>query len=146
MARSTYVDSDPARLHALIDDFHVWQTWSPWEGLDPDLERSYTGAPSGVGAHYAWRGNRKAGAGSMEITASTPERIEVALRFLKPFKALSDITFELAPNGNGTDVTWRMTGEQRGAAALFAKVMPMDKLVGTDFERGLAQLKSVAEA
>ena len=146
MARSTYVDSDPARLHALIDDFHAWQTWSPWEGLDPDLERSYTGAPSGVGAHYAWRGNRKAGAGSMEITASTPERIEVALQFLKPFKALSDITFVLAPNGSGTDVTWRMTGEQRGAAALFAKVMPMDKLVGTDFERGLAQLKSVAEA
>ncbi len=146
MSRSTHVSTDPARLHDLIDDFHAWPAWSPWEGLDPDLERSYSGAPSGVGAHYAWSGNRKAGEGSMEITSSSPERIEITLEFLKPWKAVSETTFELTPRDGGTDVTWRMTGEQRGLSALVGKVMPMDKLVGKDFERGLAQLKSAAEA
>lgn len=148
VSRSTSIAADPALVHRLVNDFHEWPAWSPWEGLDPELERTYSGAEQGVGAHYAWSGNRKAGQGSMEITGSAPDRVEVALRFLKPFKSTSDVAFELVPvaAGEATEVTWVMTGEQTGLAAVFGKVVPMDKLIGKDFERGLAQLKAAAEA
>jgi uncharacterized protein YndB with AHSA1/START domain len=146
ISRSTSIAADPALVHRLVTDFHEWPQWSPWEGLDPEMERHHTGASAGVGAHYAWAGNRKAGAGSMEITTSTPERIEIALVFDRPFKSTSDIAFLLVPAGGGTDVTWEMAGEQKGLAALFGRIVSMDRLVGKDFERGLAQLKSTAEA
>jgi hypothetical protein len=145
VVRMTTVGADPATVHGLIDDLHRWPAWSPWEDLDPDLRRSYTGADAGVGARYAWEGNRKAGTGTMEITASTLEEVEIALAFLKPFRSTSTVTFELLPTAAGTDVTWRMAGEQKGAAALFGKVVSMDKLVGEDMEKGLARLKGVAE-
>ena len=86
VTRSTTIHADPARVHALINDFHEWTTWSPWEDVDPNLSRTYTGPAQGVGAHYAWRGNRKAGEGSMEITGSAPDRIEIELAFLKPMR------------------------------------------------------------
>ena len=143
--RSTTIDADPATVHALIDDFREWQSWSPWEGLDPDMERTFSGAESGVGAHYAWRGNKKAGAGSMEITRSAPEGIDIDLRFLKPFKSQSGIGFALRPAGARTEVTWSMTGEVNGLMRVFTLVKPMDSLVGPDFEKGLAQLKVRAE-
>ena len=146
VSRSTYVDAGPTRVHGLVDDFHEWPAWSPWEGIDPDMQRTYSGPDTGVGARYAWRGNRKAGQGSMEITSSAPERVGIELRFLKPWKAVSEIAFELTPSGDGTDVTWRMTGEQQGLMAVMGKVMPMDRLVGKDFEKGLARLKTAAEA
>ena len=145
VSRSLVIEADPARVHALVDDFHEWTAWSPWEDVDPGLQRSYTGPPSGVGARYAWQGNRKAGQGSMEITGSTPERVDVRLSFLKPWKATNEVAFELAPTGSGTDVTWRMWGENTGAAGVFAKVFSMDKLLGKDFEKGLTRLKAVAE-
>ncbi len=146
VVRSTIVNAPPATLHALIDDFHEWRAWSPWEDLDPNLTRIHSGSPSGVGAHYAWEGNRKAGKGSMEITSSTPESIGFSLMFLKPFKAKNRFSFTLTPSGSGTTVTWRMTGEQKGLMWLFGKVMSMDKLVGKDFEKGLLRLKAVAES
>lgn len=146
VTRSTKVNAPPERVHALVNDFRQWTIWSPWEGLDPAMRRTYSGPDSGVGARYAWSGNRKAGAGSMEITSSAPERIGVELAFLKPWKATNQVAFLIVPAGSTTEVTWRMSGEQRGIAALFGKVLPMDKMVGTDFERGLAQLKSAAEA
>lgn len=146
ISRSTSIAADPALVHRLVNDFHEWPQWSPWEGLDPEMERHHTGADAGVGAHYAWSGNRKAGAGSMEITDSGPERIDIDLAFDRPFKSTSDIAFLLVPTSTGTDVTWEMSGEQRGLAALLGKVVSMDRLVGKDFERGLAQLKSTAEA
>ena len=133
-------------MHALIDDFREWRAWSPWEDLDPDLTRIHSGSASGVGAKYAWEGNRKAGKGSMEITSSTPEAIGVALEFLKPFKAKSRVDFTLTPSGSGTTVTWRMIGEQNGLMGLFGKLVPMDRLVGKDFEKGLLRLKAVAES
>lgn len=145
VVRSTTVSAEPARLHALVDDFHEWTAWSPWEGLDPDLERSYTGPAKGIGARYAWSGNRKAGAGSMEITGSMPERIDVALEFLKPFKNSTKVWFTFVPAGSGTTVSWHMAGETSGVMALLGKVVPMDKLVGKDFEKGLARLKAAAE-
>ena len=145
VTRSTDVDAEPAHLHALIDDFHEWVAWSPWEDLDPDLERTYSGPDRGVGAHYAWSGNRKAGRGSMEITSSTPQQIGVALTFQAPFASTTDVTFDLVPSGSGTTVTWTMRGETKGVMALFGRLVPMDKLVGKDFEKGLARLKAVAE-
>lgn len=146
ISRSTSVAADPALVHGLVNDFHEWQSWSPWEGVDPAMERTYSGADSGVGAHYAWAGNRKAGEGSMEIVGSSPERIDVRLSFLKPGRATNDVAFEIAPSDGGTVVTWRMSGEQRGLMAVIGKVVSMDRLVGKDFEKGLARLAAVAEA
>ncbi|WP_323791793.1 SRPBCC family protein [Nocardioides sp.] len=146
VSRSTSVDADPALVHAFVNNFHEWKAWSPWEDVDPDMERIYSGAPSGVGAHYAWLGDRKAGQGTMEIVASSPERIEVALSFVKPFKASNDVVFRIEPGNGGTEVTWEMSGEQKGLMALVGKVYSMDRLVGKDFERGLARLKVAAEA
>lgn len=146
IVRSARIDAPADRIHSLIDDFRRWQQWSPWEGLDPDLQRTYSGATSGVGAHYAWQGNAKAGAGSMEITSSTPDRVEVALTFTKPWKASNRVVLTLTPSQVGTEVTWTMHGENRGLAALFARFMNMDALLGKDFEKGLSQLKAAAEA
>jgi hypothetical protein len=146
IARSTTIRAATTRVHALVNDFHEWPAWSPWEDVDPALQRTYSGPDSGVGAHYAWSGNRRAGSGSMEITSSTPDEIDLRLSFLKPWKATNDVTFTLVPAGDGTEVTWRMTGEQKGAAAVFGKVFNMDRLLGKDFEKGLARLKAAAES
>ena len=145
VVRSATVEADPAQIHHLINDFHEWPTWSPWEDIDPAMQRTYTGPDSGVGAHYAWQGNRKAGAGSMEITGSTPERIDFDLAFLKPFESRSTFAFELRPVGSSTEVTWRMKGETKGVWAVASKVVSMDRFVGKDFEKGLTRLKAVAE-
>ena len=146
VSRSTTVIADPARVHGLINSFHEWTAWSPWEDLDPELHRDYTGPDRGVGARYAWSGNRKAGQGSMEITSSTPDEIGLRLAFLKPFRSSNVVTFSLVPAVDGTEVTWLMTGEQRGLMGLVGRVVSMDKLIGKDFEKGLTRLKAVAEA
>ncbi len=148
--RSTRIDAPPERVHALIDDFHEWQAWSPWEALDPKLQRRHSGPPSGEGARYAWMGNRKAGQGAMEITSSQPDEIGVRLEFLKPWKATNQVTFTLTPVGsrNGakaTDVQWRMVGESTVLTKAFSRLFGMEKMIGTDFERGLAKLKRLAE-
>ena len=143
--RTVTVRAPASRVHGLVNDFHHWTTWSPWEDLDPALERTYSGPEHGVGAHYAWSGNKKAGAGSMEITGSSSAEIVVAVEFLKPFRSTSTSVFELTPAGAGTSVTWRMTGEQKGMMAVFGRFMNMDKLIGPDFEKGLARLKAAAE-
>jgi uncharacterized protein YndB with AHSA1/START domain len=147
VARSTTIAAPPERVHGLIDDFHNWRRWSPWEDVDPNLERDYSGADSGTGAKYAWEGNRKAGKGSMEIVSSTPERIDLRLLFEKPWKADNKVAFELTPSGDAaTEVTWRMSGTTTGFAALFSRVVSMDRMVGKDFEKGLARMKAAAES
>ncbi len=145
ISRSTTIAAESASVHGRINDFHEWTAWSPWEDVDPNLQRIYTGPDQGVGAHYAWQGNRQAGQGSMEIVSSTPEQIGIKLSFLKPWKATNDVTFTLTPSGSGTEVTWVMTGEHQGLGKVFSKVFSMDKLVGKDFEKGLARLKAVSE-
>ncbi|MGW5312509.1 SRPBCC family protein [Nocardia thailandica] len=144
--RQTTVAAEPARVRALIDDFRRWRSWSPWEDADPNLARTYTGPESGVGAHYTWRGNRKAGAGSMEILTETDREIGIRLSFEKPFAAVNSVTFTLDPVPQGSRVSWRMTGTRGGLFGLVGRVLPMDRLIGKDFERGLARLKSVAES
>jgi hypothetical protein len=145
-SRSTTVNAEPAKVRALINDFREWPKWSPWEDVDPALERTYSGADQGVGAHYAWKGNRKAGQGSMEITGSAPDRIDIKLTFVKPWSATNDVWFTLTPAGGSTEVTWTMAGEHKGVAGLFTRVMGMDRLVGKDFDKGLTRLKAAAEA
>jgi hypothetical protein len=140
------IQADPARVHDLVNDFHEWTAWSPWEDVDPELQRTYSGPSSGVGAHYAWKGNRKAGEGTMEITGSGPDRIEVELAFIKPFRNTQQVSFSIVPTGGACEVTWRMLGEHHGLMRLVGKVFSMDKLVGKDFEKGLGRLKAVAEA
>ncbi|QSR27472.1 transcriptional regulator [Nocardioides aromaticivorans] len=140
---STTIDAPPAVVHGLVADFHEWRAWSPWEDLDPDLHRVYDGA--GVGASYAWSGNKKAGEGSMTFTSITPEQVVVDLEFLKPFKASNVVTFDLAPAGEGTKVAWTMAGQRNLAFAVLGKLF-FDKAIGKDFTKGLASLKAAAEA
>lgn len=146
ITRETHIAAPASRVHELIDDFRKWEQWSPWEGVDPELRRTYSGPEKGTGAHYAWSGNRKAGEGSMQNTGSTPDRIDIALSFTKPFKAENAVTLDLRPDDTGTTVSWTMTGERNGIMRAAAKVMNLDNMLGKDFEKGLAQLKVAAEA
>ncbi|MCQ6269046.1 SRPBCC family protein [Pseudarthrobacter sp. R1] len=142
--RSAVIPAPAEDISPLVNSFHEWTKWSPWESVDPGMDRRYFGTDAGVGAGYEWSGNRKAGSGTMEIVESVPSsEIKVRLQFTKPFKALNPTSFTFTPAPGGTEVTWRMTGENKGAAKVFAVFMNMDKLVGSDFERGL---KSLTEA
>lgn len=145
--RRTVVHAPADQVRARVRDFHQWVTWSPWEGLDPELDRTYSGAEAGEGARYAWSGNRRAGRGSMRITGDGPDRTDVHLEFEKPFRSTSQVGFAYAAaaDGSGTEVTWRMQGEQTGLMGVVGKLVPMDKLIGTDLEKGLARLKAVCE-
>jgi hypothetical protein len=145
ISRGTTIAAPPDEVRAHVDDFREWRAWSPWEDLDPDLARTYAGAEKGVGATYAWTGNRKAGAGSMEITAATPESLTIALQFLKPWRATHQVVFTFAAEGAGTHLTWTMSGVHAGLAKLFAPFVSVEKLVGPDLEKGLARLKELAE-
>lgn len=144
LSRSTRVQADVATVHALIDDFREWPKWSPWEGVDPDLRRDYSGPDHGVGSTYHWSGNKKAGEGEMQIKESTPTSVVVDLEFLKPFKATNVTTFSLVPAGDATEVTWTMTGTRGALMSLMGKLF-FDKAIGRDFEKGLAALKQSAE-
>jgi len=144
LSRSIRVRATSDRVHALLDDFREWQKWSPWEGLDPDLHREYTGPDHGVGSRYRWAGNKKAGEGTMAITGSTPTSVVVDLVFLKPFKATNVTRFDLAPAGDATDVTWTMTGTRSAIMSVAGKLY-FDKAIAKDFDRGLADLKTQAE-
>ena len=145
VSRETTVAAPPERVHALINDLHEWQKWSPWEGLDPAMDRAYAGPSSGVGATYAWKGNRQAGEGRMEITGSDPEHVGVDLLFAAPMKAHNQVDFTLTPKGDGTHVEWAMSGPLNFVMRMMSRFWSMDKMVGRDFEKGLAQLKRVAE-
>ena len=144
--RSTTIQAPPERVYERIVDFHRWTEWSPWEGLDPDLERTYSGPDSGPGATYAWSGNRKAGQGRMAITEATePSLVRVDLRFDKPFKSESVTSFAIRPEGTGSAVTWSMAGVKTLPLKIFGIFKSMDSLVAPDFEKGLARLKTAAE-
>jgi uncharacterized protein YndB with AHSA1/START domain len=144
--RATRIDAPPEKIFALINDFHRWGSWSPYEKLDPDMKRSYSGADSGTGAVYEWAGNSKVGQGRMEITeAPAPSRVAIKLDFLKPMQAHNVATFTLEPEGGATNVTWAMDGPTPYMAKIVHLFMNMDRMVGRDFETGLSNLKAVAE-
>jgi uncharacterized protein YndB with AHSA1/START domain len=146
--RSLALAVPPARVFPHVNDFHAWAAWSPWEGLDPKMERTFTGPTSGPGASYAWRSdNGKVGEGRMTIEqGEPPSHLAIRLDFIKPMNATNAIDFSFAPDGAGTKVTWTMDGHNGFMGKAFSLVMNMDKLVGGDFEKGLASLKRVAEA
>jgi hypothetical protein len=143
--RTRTLDAPPERVRGLIEDFHEWPRWSPWEEIDPAMQRTYGGPASGVGSTYAWSGNRKAGRGRMELRSVTDERVDVALHFDKPFRSDNDIAFLLVPSEAGTNVTWRMTGAKPLAMRLAGPLLNMDKIVGKDFDRGLDRLAVAAK-
>ena len=144
--RAATIKAPPEKIFALIDDFQRWGTWSPWEKKDPAMKRTFSATTSGKGASYAWEGNRDVGQGRMEIVESVPpSTVAINLDFVKPFAAHNRVDFVLAPAGDATNVTWTM----RGGTPYFAKIihvfLDMDKMVGKDFETGLANLKAAAE-
>lgn len=145
LTRDAVIGADPATVHALIDDLHAWKQWSPWEERDPDLKRTYSGPDKGVGAHYAWSGNKKVGAGSMEITGSTAEQVDIDLEFVEPFKASNKTAFRLTPADGGTRVEWTMTGERNLFMTVMGKLF-FDKAIAKDFDQGLAKLDAAARA
>ena len=144
--RSASIHASPDKIFSLIDDFHHWAEWSPWEKLDPDLKRTFSGPPAGVGTIYEWDGNKKVGTGRMEILSTAPaSRLEIKLDFLKPFEAHNTAEFTLTPNGADTEVVWAMHGPAPYITKLMGVFVSMDSLLGKDFETGLANLKAVAE-
>ena len=143
--RSARVKAPPEKILPHINDFNQWVKWSPYESLDPDMKKTLSGASSGKGAIYEWEGNAKAGKGRMEILEASSHHVGIALSFEKPFRADNIAEFALSPNDGGTDVTWSMHGPRPFASKLMGVFIDMDHLVGRDFERGLQNLKSVAE-
>lgn len=144
--RATAINAPPDRIFALINDFRNWTSWSPWEKMDPALKRSYSGPPAGPGAVYEWEGNKKVGKGRMEIVDTVPSRaVTIKLDFLKPFEAHNTAAFTMAPQGDTTLVTWAMYGPLPYIGKVMHVFMNMDRMVGNDFEAGLANLKAAAE-
>lgn len=145
MREASYA-AKPELVFAQINDFRNWALWSPWDKMDPTMQRSYTGTTSGVGSKYAWIGNKKVGEGSMEITQSVaPQNIQLDLHFLKPFQADNVTEFSITPRGNETHVQWSMRGHKPFIMRVMGFVFNMDKIVGADFERGLSNLRSIVE-
>lgn len=144
--RSIAINAPPEKVFALINNFRLWPSWSPYEKLDPAMKKAFSGSPTGTGAIYEWSGNNKAGSGRIAITAATPSQISMKLDMFKPMEGHNDVEFMLRPNGTVTDVSWTM----QGASSYLSKVMIalgiMDKMVGGQFEEGLANLKRVAES
>ncbi|AEF42931.1 SRPBCC family protein [Hoyosella subflava] len=146
VSRSATIGAPPTTVYELLSNFHNWPKWSPWEELDPNMERNFSGAEAGEGAEYSWSGNKKAGKGRMRIIeAITPSKVRIALTFVKPFKSENTTSFTITRKGDNSEVTWTMVG----AKSIFSRVMVlfggMDKMIGKDFEKGLAKLKREAE-
>ena len=147
LARNTMMSAPPAVIFERVNDFRKWDAWSPWARIDPAMNKAFEGAASGIGAIYTWTGNSKVGAGRMTILESRPdELVKIKLEFFKPFKATNTAEFTFKPEGNQTLVTWSMTGEKNFIAKAFHMFVNVDKMVGRDFEKGLAQMKAIAEA
>jgi uncharacterized protein YndB with AHSA1/START domain len=145
--RRTVMAAPPSTVFAQVNDFHKWAAWNPWGKLDPTMKQTYEGAPAGVGAVYTWAGNREVGEGRMTIIESRPdELIRVRLEFVKPLPGTSIAEFTFRPQGNQTAVTWSMTGTNNFMAKAIHLVMNMDRMIGGQFDRGLADMKSVVES
>jgi hypothetical protein len=147
VTRTAVVRAEPAAVFPLVNDFHQWDKWSPWAKLDPNMKTEYTGAPMGKGAHYHWVGNDQVGEGRMTIEESRPnEYVGIKLEFLKPFPSNSQNSFSFKPDPAGTAVEWSMAGDADFMTKMFCLFMGgMDKAIGPDFEKGLAQMKAAAE-
>lgn len=147
IARSATIPAPPAIVFEQVNDLHKWQEWSPWAKKDPAAKSTFAGPPSGKGAAFSWAGNNEVGEGTMTITDSRPnELVQFRLEFKKPFEATSTAEFTFKPEGDQTAVTWSMSGTNGFMGKAISLVMNCDKMVGGDFEKGLASLKTVSEA
>lgn len=147
VSRTATIAAPAPVVFAQVNDFHNWTAWSPWAKLDPAMKQTYEGAAAGPGAVYAWVGNREVGEGRMTIVESRPsDLIRVKLDFVKPFAGTSVAEFTFRPEGDRTAVTWTMTGEKNFVAKAIHLVMNMDRMIGDQFDKGLAAMKTVAEA
>jgi hypothetical protein len=146
VVRKTTIQAAPEIAFARVNDFHRWIEWSPWDKLDPAMKRTFEGASTGAGALYGWTGNDQVGEGRMTIEESKlNELVRIKLEFIKPFPATSTTTFTFAQAGAGTEVTWQMVGQNNFISKAFSLFMDMDKMIGADFERGLASMKEGSE-
>jgi Polyketide cyclase / dehydrase and lipid transport len=146
VSRSTAISAPPPAVFAQVNDFHKWEAWNPWGKIDPAMKQAYEGAPAGTGAVYTWAGNNEVGEGRMTIIESRPsELIRIELEFFKPFAATNTAEFTFKPEGNQTAVTWSMFGEKNFMAKAVHLFMNMDKMIGGQFENGLASMKSIVE-
>ena len=144
--RSTTIKAPPEKIFALINDFHAWPTWSPYETRDPAMKRTFSGTPSGKGTIYEWDGNNKVGSGRMEILETTvPNKIVIKLDFFKPFEGHNQAVFTMVSGGDTTQVTWAMLGPARFITKVMQVFMDFDDMVGRDFATGLDNLKRIAE-
>jgi hypothetical protein len=147
VSRSTKISASPGKVFPHVNDLHKWQAWSPWVKLDPNAKNSFAGADSGTSAAMSWDGNKKVGAGRMTIIESAPnDLIRFKLEFVRPFKATNTAEFAFKPEGNQTVVTWSMTGKSNYFFKAFSLFVNCDNMVGEDFEKGLAAMKSIAES
>jgi hypothetical protein len=147
VSRSTAIAAPPAVVFAQVNDFHKWEAWSPWAKLDPNATNSFEGPAEGVGAKFSWAGNDKVGVGNMAITESRPsDLIRLRLEFVKPFAGTSTTEFTFQPQDGKTLVTWTMSGKNNFIAKAFSMFMDCEKMIGPDFEKGLANLKALTEA
>ena len=146
VSRSIDIAASPEAVHAIVDDFHNFPQWAPWQKLDPAVQTTFEGPRRGVGAVYRWSGNSDVGQGRMEIRESVPARkVGMDLEFIEPFASKARTDIDIAPAGNGSKVTWSMRGDNNYMAKLMSVFMSMDKMIGKDFEEGLANLKRRAE-
>ena len=144
VTRSAVIPFPADRVFTIVNDFHKWEDWSPWAKLDPECKNTFDGAASGVGSKFAWDGNNQVGSGRMEITESRPNSsITMDLVFTRPMQATNLTVFAFEPSGNGTRVTWTMSGKNVFMGKLFTLFMNCDKMVGGQFEKGLDNMKSV---
>lgn len=146
ISRSITINAPASAPFALVNDFHKMDDWSPFMKMDPNVKKEYSGAPSGVGAGYAWTGNGKTGQGKMMIVDSRPnESVDMKLEMLRPMKAVDSVEFTFKPEGDQTKVTWSMTGRNSFVSKAFSLFFNMDKMVGGEFEKGLSDMKTMAE-
>ena len=143
--RRIVVQAPADKIQPFITDFRRWPAWSPWEKIDPAMQRTLGGAPAGVGATYAWQGNQEVGSGRMEVLSDTPGKVRIQLDFIEPFEGHNTTDFLLMPSGSGTEVRWVMSGPATFITKLMGVFVSMDAMIGKDFEKGLAQLKAAAE-
>jgi len=144
--RAISIKAPAERIFPLISDFHQWITWSPYENKDPAMKRTYSGADSGKGAVYAWDGDKNVGSGRMEILeTAVPQKIVIKLDFFKPFEGHNTAEFTMLPQGDATHLTWTMTGPAVFMSKLIQVFMNLDRMIGRDFEAGLANLKRLTE-
>ena len=143
--RATSIKAPPEKIFALINDFRSWGVWSPYEKKDPAMTRTLSGAASGKGSVYEWDGNGNVGRGRMEIMESSLDKITIKLDFIKPIEGHNTAEFTLEPDGGATRVTWAMYGPSPYIGKLMSVFFSMDRMIGTDFEAGLANLKTATE-